>query len=158
MSDIHESVFLAEGCRIIRNVTIGEQSSVWYNTVIRGDQESIRIGARCNVQDNTVVHTGPGFPVTIGDDVSIGHSAIVHGCTIGNCTLIGMGAIIMNGAVIGDHCIIGAGALVTGGTVIPAGSVVMGRPGRVVKQVTDRHLAMIRDNASRYVELAATYL
>ena len=157
MQQIHESVFRAEGSRIIRNVTIGEQSSVWYNAVLRGDGGGIRMGKRSNVQDNAVVHTGPDFPVEIGDDVSIGHGAIVHGCKFGNCTLFGMGAIIMNGAEIGSHCLIGAGALVTGGMVIPDGSLVVGSPARIVSRVSEDQIRLLEHNASRYVEFAAEY-
>ncbi len=155
---IHESVFRAEGSRLIRKVAIGEQSSIWYNAVVRGDVEGIRIGKRSNVQDNAVVHVTNDFPVEIGDDVTIGHGALVHGCKIGNCTLIGMGAIIMNGAVIGDHCIIAAGALVTGGTVIPEGSLVVGRPAKVVRQLTEEQIQSIQYNADHYVKLSAQYI
>ena len=155
---IHESVFRAEGSRIVRKVALGRQSSVWYNAVLRGDEGGIRIGERTNVQDNTVIHAGRGFPVVIGDDVTIGHSAIVHGCTVGDCTLIGMGAVIMNGAVIGSHCLIGAGSLVIGGTVIPDGSLVMGRPAKVVRKVTEEQIRFIQENADHYVKLSAQYM
>ena len=155
---IHESVFRAEGSRIVRKVALGRQSSVWYNAVLRGDEGGIRIGERTNVQDNTVIHAGRGFPVVIGDDVTIGHSAIVHGCTVGDCTLIGMGAVVMNGAVIGSHCLIGAGSLVIGGTVIPDGSLVMGRPAKVVRQVTEEQIKFIQENADHYVRLSAQYI
>ena len=157
MPDIHESVFLAAGSTVVRNVTIGAQSSVWYNTVIRGDEEGVRIGTRTNVQDNVVIHSGHGYPVVIGDEVTIGHSAIVHGCTVRDHTLIGMGAIVMNGAVVGSNCIVAAGSRVTGGTVIPDGSMVMGRPAKVTGQVTDRHLRLIQENADRYVEMMEDY-
>lgn len=155
---VHESVFRAQGSVLVRKVAIGEKSSVWYNAVLRGDEGGIRIGRRSNVQDNVVIHAGRGFSVEIGDDVTIGHSAIVHGCKVGNCTLIGMGSIVMNGAVIGEHCIIGAGSLVTGGTVIPDGSLVMGRPGKVVRQVSEKQIGFIQDNADHYVRLAAQYI
>ena len=155
---IHESVFRAEGSRIVRKVALGRQSSVWYNAVLRGDEGGIRIGERTNVQDNTVIHAGRGFPVVIGDDVTIGHSAIVHGCTVGDSTLIGMGAVVMNGAVIGSHCLIGAGSLVIGGTVIPDGSLVMGRPAKVVRQVTEEQIRFIQENADHYVKLSAQYM
>ena len=105
--------YVAEGAVIKGNITIGEDSGIWYNATIRGDSNQIAIGSRTNVQDNAVVHVSSGYPVSIGNDVTIGHGAIVHGCTVGSNTLIGMGAIILNGAVIGDNCIIGAGALVT---------------------------------------------
>ena len=157
MSNIHESVFLAPGSVVLRDVTIGAQSGVWFNTVIRGDEAPIRIGEGSNIQDNTVVHGAPGFPVEIGDGVTVGHSAIIHGCKVGNNTLIGMGTIIMNGAVIGSSCIIGAGALVTGGTVIPDGSVVVGSPAKVISSVSEKHLEMIRHNAEEYVSLMMQY-
>ena len=105
--------YLAEGAIVKGDVTIGEDSGIWYHATVRGDTEKITIGSRTNIQDNAVLHVGAGHALTIGDDVTIGHSAIVHGCTVGNNTLIGMGAIILNGAVIGNNCIIGAGALVT---------------------------------------------
>ena len=114
--------YLAEGAIVKGDVTIGEDSGIWYHATVRGDTEKITIGSRTNIQDNAVLHVGAGHALTIGDDVTIGHSAIVHGCTVGNNTLIGMGAIILNGAVIGNNCIIGAGALVTQNMEIPDGS------------------------------------
>ncbi len=154
MSSIHESVYLAEGSRVIDNVTIGEDSAVWYNAVIRGDETPIRIGKRTNIQDNAVLHGDEGHPVTIGDGVTIGHGAIVHGCTVGNNVLIGMGAIILNDAVIGDDCIIGAGALVTQRMQIPAGSIVYGNPAKVAKAASEEAVEGIRENAEIYVQLA----
>lgn len=151
--EIHETVFLAQGSVVVKDVTIGAHSSIWYNTVVRGDGMGVRIGARTNVQDNVVVHGGQRHPVSIGDDVSIGHGAIVHGCTIGNSTLIGMGSIIMNGAVIGEHCIVGAGALVTGGMVIPDGHVAYGSPAKVVGPVTEEQIGLIDRNAEAYLQL-----
>ena len=158
MSAVHESVFRAKGSRIIHRVTIDENSSVWYNAVIRGDEKGVRIGKRSNIQDNAVVHAGRGYGVEIGDDVTVGPSAIVHGCKIGNCTLIGMGCTVMNGAVVGEHCLIAAGSLVIGKTVIPDGSVVMGRPAKVVGQVTEKQIAYIQENADHYVRLVQEYL
>ena len=157
MSKIHESVFLAPGSVVLRDVTIGAQSGIWFNTVIRGDEAPIRIGEGSNIQDNTVVHGAPGFQVEIGDGVTVGHSAIIHGCKVGSHTLIGMGAIVLNGAVIGSHCVIGAGSLVTGGTVIPDGSVVVGSPAKVVSPVSEKHLDMIRRNAEEYIKLMKEY-
>lgn len=157
MSNIHESVFLAPGSVVLRDVTIGAQSAVWFNAVIRGDEAPIRIGQGSNIQDNTVVHGAAGFPVEIGDGVTVGHSAIIHGCKVGSHTLIGMGAIVLNGAVIGSHCVIGAGSLVTGGTVIPDGSVAVGSPAKVVSPVSEKHLDMIRRNAEEYIKLMKEY-
>lgn len=157
MANIHESVFLAEGSIIKGNVTIGEDSSVWFNTVVRAEKDTVTIGERTNIQDCSVVHCDEGFPAVIGDDCTIGHNAIVHGCTVGsNCT-IGMGAIIMNGAVIGDNCIIGAGSLVPGGMVIPAGSVAFGNPAKVRKEVTEKHIDMTRRSAGLYRDEAREY-
>ncbi|MCC6095784.1 MAG: gamma carbonic anhydrase family protein, partial [Eubacterium sp.] len=136
MRKIDSSVFQAEGSRIIGDVTIGNASSVWYNAVIRGLPSQITIGARTNVQDNVVIHGDPEDPVQIGDDVTIGHGAIVHGCTIHNNSLIGMGAIILNGAVIGSNCIVGAGSLVTQNRTIPNNTLVYGNPARVIRNLT----------------------
>ena len=155
---IHESVFRAEGSRILRKVSIGEKSSVWFNAVVRGDEGVIRIGKRTNVQDMVIIHSGDNHTVEIGDDVTIGHSAIIHGCTIGSCTLIGMGSVIMTGAEIGKHCIVGAGSLVVGGTGVPDRSLILGRPAKVVRQITDDEVLFIQENADKYVELAASYI
>ena len=157
MRTIHESVFLAEGARVVNKVSIGARSSVWYNAVIRGDDGGVRIGERTNVQDNAVIHAGRNFPVRIGDGVTIAHGAIVHGCTIGSDTLIGMGAVIMKGVVIGQNCIIGAGALLTRGTVVPDGSIAIGNPAKVSGKVSEENERYIRDNADFYVTLAEEY-
>lgn len=157
MSNIHESVYLAPGSFVLRDVTIGAKSSVWFNAVIRGDEAPIRIGEGSNVQDNAVIHGAPGFPVQIGDGVTVGHSAIVHGCTVGDNTLIGMGAIVLNGAVVGSNCVIGAGALVTGGTVIPDDSIVVGSPAKVIASASEKHLKLIRRSAEEYTVLMEEY-
>ena len=154
MSSIHESVYLAKGSVVIGKVTIGEDSAVWYNAVVRGDETPITIGKQTNIQDNAVLHGDEGHPVTIGDGVTIGHGAIVHSCTVGSNVLIGMGAIILNDAVIGDNCIIGAGALVTQRTQIPAGSIVYGNPAKVAKQASEEAIESNRKNAEIYVQLA----
>ncbi len=137
---IHPSVFIAPGAKIIGDVTIGEESSVWFNTVLRGDLDRIEVGARTNVQDGAVVHLDAGYPTVIGDDVTIGHSAIVHGCTIGNNALIGMGAIILTGAKIGERAIVAAGALVREGQEIPATTVVVGIPAKALREATEADL------------------
>jgi carbonic anhydrase/acetyltransferase-like protein (isoleucine patch superfamily) len=150
-------LFAAGNATIIGDVTVGEKVGIWFGAVIRADKDRIMIGDRSNIQDNCVVHTSKGFPVTIGTDVSVGHGAILHGCTIGNQVLIGMGAIIINGAKIGDGSIIGAGAVITEGKVIPPDSVVIGVPGKVVKQTdADQHQHILR-NATSYIELATEY-
>ena len=154
MERIAEWVYIAEGAKIIGDVTIGEDSSVWYNAVIRGDSNSIVIGENTNVQDNAVMHTSHKHALQIGDNVTIGHGAIVHGCTVGNNVLIGMGAIILDGAVIEDNCIIGAGALVTQNKVVPEGSLALGNPAKVVRELTEEEKESILKNADEYSEEA----
>jgi len=129
-------VWVAPGAHVIGNVTLGSGVSVWFGSVLRGDNEPIRIGAGTNLQEQTVIHTDPGFPCTIGENCTIGHKAMLHGCTIGEGSLIGMGATVLNGARIGAGCLIGAGALITEGREIPDGSLVMGMPGKVIRETT----------------------
>lgn len=154
MPEIHPSVYVAPGAHIAGDVTIGEDCGIWYNAVIRGDSDSIRIGRRTNVQDLSVLHVDPDNPLTIGDNVTIGHGAIVHGCTVGNNVLIGMGAIIMNGAVVGDNCIIGAGALVTERMEIPPNSLVYGSPAKIKGELSEQQQMYILGNAEIYVNHA----
>lgn len=142
---------------VIGNVTLGEDSSVWPTAVIRGDLEAITVGARSNVQDGAVVHADPGFPTVIGDDCVIGHRAIVHGSVVGHGTLVGMGAILLNGVVVGAGSIIAAGCVCTQGMQIPAGSLVLGVPGKVVKALGETEQARAVENAARYVSLARRY-
>lgn len=158
MKNIAEWVYIADGAKIVGDVAIGEDSSVWYNAVIRGDSNSIVIGKNTNVQDNAVLHTSHGHGLKIGDNVTIGHGAIVHGCTIGNNVLIGMGAIVLDGAVVEDHCIIGAGALVTQNKVMPEGSLVLGNPAKMVRVLSEEEKASIIKNAKEYVKEAKSYL
>ena len=153
---LHESAFLAPGAVAVGDVEIGENASVWYNATLRGDSP-LRIGARTNIQDNAVLHAEPGHEVHEGEDVSIGHGAIVHGCRVGSNTLIGMGAIILNDAVIGSNCLIGAGALVTQGKVIPDGSLVIGSPAVVKRALNEEEIAAIRENAVEYLRLMKEY-
>lgn len=155
MNKIHESAFIAPGAVVLGDVTIGENVGIWYHATVRGDRASISIGKNSNIQDNCVIHVGIGYPVEIGEGVTVGHSAIVHGSKVGDSTLVGMGAILMNGSVIGRNCIIGAGALVTQNTVIPDNSVVLGSPAKVVRLVTDREIEANRQNADLYVQEAA---
>lgn len=152
-------VFLAENCALIGDVVVGDESSIWYSTVLRGDVCSIRIGARTNLQDGIVVHvTSSGFATAIGDDCTIGHGAIVHACTIEDHCLIGMGATVLDGARVGRGSLVGAGALVTPGTDIPPESLVLGAPARVVRPVNPREREQIEYGAVHYVELARRYL
>lgn len=155
MERIAELVYIAEGAKIIGNVEIGEGSSVWYNAVVRGDSNPIVIGQNTNVQDNAVLHVSHSHSLNIGDDVTIGHGAIVHGCTIGNNVLVGMGAIILDGAVIENNCIIGAGALVTQNKIIPEGSLCFGNPAKVMRPLTKEEKISIVENAKKYAEEAS---
>ncbi|HZK02119.1 MAG TPA: gamma carbonic anhydrase family protein [Anaerovoracaceae bacterium] len=150
---IHSDVFIAETAVVVGDVSIGEDSSLWYGAAVRGDLHSIEIGKATNVQDNATLHVDRDAPLKIGDFTSIGHNAIVHGCQIGSNCLIGMGAIIMSNAVIGDNSIIAAGALVTESTVIPPNSLVMGTPGKVVRQITEDDIIAIKNTAIRYRNL-----
>ena len=155
--NIHESVFVADGAVVRGRVTIGENSSVWFNAVIRAEQDEIRIGSRTNIQDTAVIHVDPGYPAIIGDDCTIGHNAIIHGCTIGNNCIIGMGAIIMDGAVIGDNCIIGAGSLVSEHKEIPANTIAFGNPAKILKTMTEENSAANLKSAEGYVKEAKEY-
>lgn len=148
-------VFIAQGAVVIGDVTLGDNSSVWYNAVLRGDINRIAVGRRTNIQDNAVVHLADDFPCIIGDDVTVGHSAIVHACTVGNEVLVGMGAIILDGAEIGDQCIVGANALVAQGVKIPAGSLVLGSPARVRRALSEEERAGLKSWAQKYVANAA---
>lgn len=149
---VHESVFLAEGTRVIGDVTIGEDSSVWYNTVLRGDLAPIRIGRKTNIQDGCVGHVNRDTPLIIADEVSVGHGAIIHGCTIGHGTLVGMGAIILNEAKIGEYALIGAGSLVTEKKEIPPYTLSLGTPAKVVRELTEEDLQAMKKTMDSYVE------
>jgi carbonic anhydrase/acetyltransferase-like protein (isoleucine patch superfamily) len=153
------SVFVAPNATVIGDVVIGGDSSVWFGAVVRGDVYPIRIGARTNVQDNAVVHvTGGKASTTIGDDVTVGHLALVHGCTIGDRCLIGMGSIVLDGAVVEDDCLVAAGSLVPPGVRVPSRSLAMGRPAKVVKVLGDEHMRQIREASALYVGYAKDYL
>ncbi len=155
---IHPTVFIAEGVRIIGDVVIGKDSSVWYNTVIRGDVHYIRIGERTNIQDNTVIHvTNKKFPTNIGSNVTIGHSAVIHACTINDYSLIGMGAIVLDDAVVGPYSLVAAGAVVTMGMNIPEGVLVAGVPAKIIRKLTDEERAFLIQSAQNYVDYVATY-
>ena len=155
--NIAPGVFVADSADVVGAVEIGAGSSVWFQAVIRADSEGVRIGRRVNIQDGVVIHEDPGYPVRIGDDVTVGHRAILHGCTIGNDVLIGMGAVLLNGCVIGDHCVVGAGALVTGGTVVPEGSLVLGAPAKTIKPLKDNMRDMAAHSAREYADLGLAY-
>jgi carbonic anhydrase/acetyltransferase-like protein (isoleucine patch superfamily) len=144
--------WVAPNATVLGNVTLEEDASVWFNAVLRGDNEPIVVGARSNIQDGCVLHTDPGFPMTIGEDCTIGHMVMLHGCTIGAGSLIGIGAIILNGAKIGEGCLIGAGSLVGEGKVIPPRSLVFGSPGKIIRQLTDADVARLKEGTIRYVQ------
>jgi carbonic anhydrase/acetyltransferase-like protein (isoleucine patch superfamily) len=152
------SVRVAATASVSGDVSLGQNVSVWHGAVVRADEAPISVGESTNVQDNAVIHVSPQKPVKLGRGVTIGHGAIVHGCEVGDNSLIGMGAIVLDGAVIGRDCIIGAGALVTQGVRIPDGSVAFGNPARVVRQIRPEEIASNRQNAQVYVELASEQL
>lgn len=149
--------WVAPGSHVIGDIVLSAKSSVWFGSTLRGDNERITVGAGSNIQENSVLHTDMGYPLAIGEGCTIGHKAMLHGCTIGNNTLIGMGATILNGAVIGDNCLIGAGALITEGKHIPDGSLVMGVPGKVVRALDDAAIQRLRLSALSYQENAARF-
>lgn len=151
---IDPTAWVAGSAELIGLIELAAEASVWFNCTLRGDTEPIRVGARSNVQENCVLHTDPGYPLTIGERVTVGHQAMLHGCTIGEGSLIGIQAIVMNGARIGRHCLIGAGALIPEGKSIPERSLVMGAPGRIVRPLTDDEVANLLANNDRYVERA----
>jgi carbonic anhydrase/acetyltransferase-like protein (isoleucine patch superfamily) len=158
LPQIAPSAWVDESAQVIGEVTIGEESSVWMNVVIRGDVHWIRIGSRTNVQDGTVVHVMRGeHPTQLGDEVTVGHGALIHGCTIRDRVLIGMGAILLNGAEIGSDSIVAAGSLVTEGTKVPPRSLVMGSPAKVRRELNDAELESIRGYALRYVQYRLDY-
>jgi carbonic anhydrase/acetyltransferase-like protein (isoleucine patch superfamily) len=150
-----KGVYIAQGAVVLGDVTLGDGSSIWYNAVLRGDINRIAVGRRSNVQDNSVLHLSDDLPCLVGDYVSIGHGAIVHACTVGDEVLVGMGATILDGAVIGAQSIIGARALVTQGARIPSGSLVLGAPGRVTRDLTAEERANLRALAEKYAAYAA---
>ena len=157
---IAPSAYVDASAQVIGDVHVGDEGSVWMNAVVRGDVNLIRIGRRTNIQDGTIVHVmrEPSYPTMIGDDITIGHGAVVHGCTIEDCCLIGMGAILLNGSRIGEGSIVAAGTLIPERTVIPPRSLVMGSPGNVKRATTDDELAFIRESAANYVRYRLDYL
>ncbi|MFC3110440.1 gamma carbonic anhydrase family protein [Undibacterium arcticum] len=149
---IDPSAYITDSASIIGKVSIGTGASVWFGVTIRGDNEAIVIGANSNVQENCILHTDMGYPLTIGDNVSVGHQAMLHGCTIGDGALIGIQAVILNGAVIGKNCLVGAGALVTEGKNFPDNSLIIGTPAKVVRTLSEEEIANLQGNAANYVE------
>jgi len=154
-----KQVLIAPGARVYGQANLAEGCSLWFNAVIRADVNTVDIGPNTNIQDNAVIHVAePAFPVRIGREVTIGHGAILHGCTIGNQVLIGMGAIVLDGAIIGDGSVIGAGSLIRQGMEVPPGSLVVGSPGRVIKTLNDKEKAQVSGSAAQYVTQAEVLL
>ena len=154
---VHESVFIAQGAVVVGDVTLAEDVGVWFNAVLRGDTEKLVISAGSNIQDGAILHADPGYPTIIGSGCTVGHRAIVHGAQIGDNTLVGMGAIILNGAVVGENCIVGAGALITQGKNFPVGSLILGSPAKVIRELTGDEITGNRHSAREYVKKACAF-
>ena len=146
-----EGQFIAPNAAVIGDVILHENASVWFSCVLRGDADSIEVGAGSNIQDGTVIHADPGFPAVIGENVTVGHNAMIHGCHIGDGTLVGINAVVLNGARVGRGCLIGANALVTEGMEIPDGSMVLGSPAKIVKQLSEEVQLLLQHNADHYI-------
>ena len=154
---IAPTAWVADGAQVMGHVELEEGASVWFGCVLRGDNELLRVGPRSNIQDGSVVHSDPGFPLTLGPDVTVGHQVMLHGCTIGEGTLIGIQSVVLNGARIGAHSLVGAGSLVTEGKEFPAGSLIMGRPAKVVRALSEEEIAKLVRTATHYVENARRF-
>jgi carbonic anhydrase/acetyltransferase-like protein (isoleucine patch superfamily) len=151
---IAATAWVADSARVIGRVSLAEDASIWYGAVLRGDNDWIHVGARSNVQDGSVLHTDMGFPLTLGADVTVGHQVMLHGCTVGDGSLIGIQAVVLNGAKIGRNCLVGAGAVVTEGKEFPDGSLILGAPAKAVRAVTPEQIERLRHGALHYVENA----
>lgn len=154
---VHPTAFVADSAQVVGRVTLGEGSSVWFNTVIRADNEPMTIGAGSNIQDGSVLHSDTGFPLSVGERVTVGHQVVLHGCTVGDESLIGIGAVVLNGARIGKHCLVGAGSLVTEGKEFPDGSMILGSPAKVVRQLTPEQIDGLRRSAQHYIANAQRF-
>ena len=154
---VHPSAFVADSAQVMGRVTLAEDASVWFGAVLRGDTELITVGRGSNIQDASVVHADVGYPVVIGERVTVGHQVMLHGCVIGDESLIGIGAVVLNGARIGKHCVVGAGSLVTEGKTFPDGSLILGSPAKVVRQLTPEQIEGLRRSAAHYVANAQRY-
>ncbi len=154
---IHPTVFLAQGAVVIGDVTLEQDCSVWFNAVLRGDTEALRIGAGTNLQDGAILHADPGYPTIIGQGCTVGHRAIVHGAQVGDNTLVGMGAILLNGVHVGENCIVGAGALLTQDKTFSAGSLILGTPAKVIRELTPDEIAANRASAAGYIQKARAF-
>ena len=154
---VHPTAFVADSAQVVGRVTLIEGSSVWFNTVIRADNEPMTIGAGSNIQDGSVLHSDTGFPLSVGERVTVGHQVVLHGCTVGDESLIGIGAVVLNGAKIGKHCLVGAGSLVTEGKEFPDGSMILGSPAKVVRQLTPEQIDGLRRSAQHYIANAQRF-
>src|SRR4051812_32034674 len=152
-----EGAWVADSAQVIGNVQLAENASVWFGAILRGDNEVLRVGRNSNVQDGSVLHSDPGFPLTLGDNVTVGHQVMLHGCIVGDGSLIGIQAVILNGAKIGRNCLVGAGALVTEGKEFPDGSMIIGSPAKVVRQLTPEQIAGLQRSAEHYVQNARRF-
>lgn len=155
--DIHASAWVADSAEVIGNVKLGEDASVWFGTVIRGDTETITVGKGTNIQDNSVLHADVGQPLVIGDNVTVGHQVMLHGCTVGDGSLIGIQAVVLNGAKIGRHCLVGAGSLVTEGKEFPDGSMIIGSPAKAVRQLSPEQIEGLKMSAQHYMDNSRRY-
>ncbi len=155
--EIHATAYVVSEATLIGKVTLGERASVWFGAVIRADNEPINVGDGSNIQESAVLHTDPGFPMSIGANVTIGHQAMLHGCTIGDGSLIGIQAVVLNGAVIGRNCLVGAGAIVTERKRFPDRSLILGAPAKVARELTDEEVALLGDAALDYVRRREVY-
>ncbi|MFD1706674.1 gamma carbonic anhydrase family protein [Siminovitchia sediminis] len=155
--DVHPSVFIAPGAYLIGDVSVGKESTIWFNAVLRGDEGSIQIGEKCSIQDNSTIHMYEGYPVIIDDEVTIGHNVILHGCKIGKRSIIGMGSTILDHVEIGEECIIGANTLIPSGKKIPPRSLVVGSPGKVVRELKDKDFELIQSSIDTYVQKGKDY-
>ncbi len=155
---IHPTAFIAQGAIIVGHVTLAGESSVWFNATLRGDTAPVTIGARSNIQEGCIFHADPGFPAAVGQGVTVGHGAVVHGATIGDNSLVGIRAVLLNGVVVGDNCIVGAGSLLTQGKIFPPGSLIMGAPAKVVRALTPKEIERNRTGAEEYVKRARAFM
>lgn len=154
---VHPTAWIAPTATVIGDVRLAAGASVWWNAVVRGDNDTIAIGENTNIQDGSVLHTDMGVPLTLGRDITVGHMVMLHGCTVGDGSLVGIGSIVLNRAVIGRHCLIGANSVIPEGKVIPERSLVMGSPGKVVRELTDEEIARLLHGAAHYVDNARRY-
>ena len=155
--EMHPTAWVADSAQVMGRVSLAEDASVWFGAVVRGDTERICIGRRTNVQDGSVLHADQGMPLTLGEDVTVGHQVMLHGCTIGDGSLIGIQAVVLNGAKIGKHCLVGAGSLVTEGKEFPDGSMILGSPAKVVRQLTPEQIEGLQRSAEAYVQNARRF-